>query len=89
MVAAVAGSAAAEALMTGRVGSRASWERRLTMGERWGTLRFIPHTEGWVLDDDDVPQWHTDGPAPRFADEWHPTTASSPRCTPRPAAAAS
>ena len=22
--------------------------------------------------DDDVPQWHTDGPAPRFADEWHP-----------------
>lgn len=72
IVAAFAGSAAAEALMAGRIGSRTSWERRLTMGERWGTLRFIPHTEGWVLVDDDVPQWHTEGPLPRFADEWHP-----------------
>ncbi|MER6048777.1 diguanylate cyclase CdgB [Streptomyces sp. NPDC001793] len=72
VVAAVAGSAGAEALMAGRVGSRASWERRLSMGERWGDLCFIPYTEGWVLDDDDVPQWHTAGPAPRFPDEWHP-----------------
>ncbi|GAB3653815.1 diguanylate cyclase CdgB [Streptomyces sparsus] len=72
VVAAVAGSAGAEAMMAGRVGSRASWERRLAMGEAWGELRFIPYTEGWVLDDDDVPQWHTAGPAPRFADEWHP-----------------
>ncbi|MEU7433040.1 diguanylate cyclase CdgB [Streptomyces sioyaensis] len=71
VVAAVAGSAGAEALMAGRVGSRASWDRRLSMGERWGDLIFIPHTEGWVLDDDDVPQWHTAGPAPRFPDEWH------------------
>ncbi|GHI33684.1 hypothetical protein Sdagh_54140 [Streptomyces daghestanicus] len=52
------------------------------MGERWGDLIFIPHTEGWVLDDDDVPQCTPDGPAPRFEDEWHPSTASSPRCTP-------
>ncbi|HET6636335.1 MAG TPA: diguanylate cyclase, partial [Streptomyces sp.] len=22
--------------------------------------------------DDDIPQWHTTGPAPRYADEWHP-----------------
>ncbi|MEV4743996.1 diguanylate cyclase CdgB [Streptomyces sp. NPDC049555] len=72
VVAAVAGSASAEALMAGRVGSRVSWERRLAMGDQWGELRFIPYTEGWVLDDDDVPQWHTGGPAPRFADEWHP-----------------
>ncbi|MFE3651232.1 diguanylate cyclase CdgB [Streptomyces sp. NPDC057579] len=72
VVAAVAGSAGAEALMAGRVGSRASWERRLSMGEHWGELCFIPYTEGWVLDDDDVPQWHTAGPAPRFPDEWHP-----------------
>ncbi|MFE3073505.1 diguanylate cyclase CdgB [Streptomyces sp. NPDC059247] len=72
VVAAFAGSSAAEALITGRVGSRASWERRLSMGCSWGELRFIPHTEGWVLMDDDVPQWHTDGPAPRFEDEWHP-----------------
>ncbi|MFI1018045.1 diguanylate cyclase CdgB [Streptomyces sp. NPDC020965] len=72
VVAAFAGSPAAEALITGRVGSRPSWERRLSMGEAWGELRFIPHTEGWVLIDDDVPQWHTEGPEPRFEDEWHP-----------------
>ncbi|MCP8709748.1 diguanylate cyclase CdgB [Streptomyces thermocarboxydus] len=73
VVAALSGNTAAEALITGRVGSRESWDRRLTMGERWGDLVFIPHTEGWVLDDDDVPQWYTDGPAPRFEDEWHPS----------------
>ncbi|MFI0724056.1 diguanylate cyclase CdgB [Streptomyces sp. NPDC021224] len=72
VVAAFAGSEAGEALLTGKVGSRAAWDRRLGMGRRWGSLRFIPHTEGWVLNDDDVPQWHTDGPLPRFADEWHP-----------------
>ncbi|MFJ5264258.1 diguanylate cyclase CdgB [Streptomyces sp. NPDC088387] len=73
VVAAFSGNAAAEALITGRVGSRDSWERRLSMGETWGSLVFIPHTEGWVLDDDDVPQWYTEGPAPRFEDEWHPS----------------
>ncbi|MFI6008107.1 diguanylate cyclase CdgB [Streptomyces sp. NPDC051243] len=73
VVAAFSGNPAAEALITGRVGSRESWERRLSMGEHWGDLVFIPHTEGWVLDDDDVPQWYTDGPAPRFEDEWHPS----------------
>ncbi|WP_053848708.1 diguanylate cyclase CdgB [Streptomyces sp. NRRL B-24085] len=73
VVAAFAGNQAAEALITGRVGSRESWERRLSMGETWGDLVFIPHTEGWILDDDDVPQWYTDGPAPRFEDEWHPS----------------
>ncbi|HET6858254.1 MAG TPA: diguanylate cyclase CdgB [Streptomyces sp.] len=72
VIAGFAGNPAAEALITGRVGSRSSWERRLSMGEAWGALRFIPHTEGWVLLDDDVPQWHTEGPEPRFADEWHP-----------------
>ncbi|MFF5705939.1 diguanylate cyclase CdgB [Streptomyces sp. NPDC012794] len=72
VVAAFAGDPAAEALITGRVGSRPAWERRLTMGEDWDGLRFIPHTEGWVLLEDDVPQWHTDGPDPRFQDEWHP-----------------
>lgn len=73
VVAAVAGSPAAEAMMAGRVGSRASWERRLSMGEYWGSLRFIPYSEGWVLDDDDVPQWHTTGPAPASPDDWHPS----------------
>ncbi|MFD7405169.1 diguanylate cyclase CdgB [Streptomyces sp. NPDC059866] len=73
VVAAFSGNPAAEALITGRVGSRESWERRLGMGETWGDLIFIPHTEGWILDDDDVPQWYTEGPAPRFEDEWHPS----------------
>jgi diguanylate cyclase (GGDEF)-like protein/PAS domain S-box-containing protein len=73
VVAAFAGNSAAESLITGRVGSRAAWERRLSMGEAWGDLRFIPHTEGWILHEDDVPQWHTDGPEPRFEDEWHPS----------------
>ncbi|PJE97405.1 sensor domain-containing diguanylate cyclase [Streptomyces carminius] len=72
VVAAVAGSEGAEAMLAGRTGSRAAWERRLAMGERWGELRFIPYTESWVLLDDDVPQWHAAGPAPRYADEWHP-----------------
>ncbi|MCH6161016.1 diguanylate cyclase CdgB [Streptomyces marispadix] len=72
VVAAVAGSQGAEAMMAGRVGSRSSWERRLSMGEAWGNLRFIPYTEGWVLDDDDVPQWHPAGPAPQSPDDWHP-----------------
>ncbi|MER6421073.1 diguanylate cyclase [Streptomyces sp. NPDC001137] len=73
IVAAFAGNSSAEALITGRVGSRESWERRLSMGRQWGGLRFIPHTEGWVLDDDDVPQWYTEGPEPQFEDEWHPS----------------
>ncbi|QPP08155.1 diguanylate cyclase [Streptomyces bathyalis] len=72
VVAAVAGSQGAEAMMAGRVGSRASWDRRLSMGEAWGNLRFVPYTEGWVLDDDDVPQWHSTGPAPQSPDDWHP-----------------
>ncbi|WP_406421238.1 diguanylate cyclase CdgB [Streptomyces sp. NBC_00873] len=72
VVAAFAGNSAAETLLTGRVGSRDAWERRLSMGESWDELCFIPHTEGWVLLDDDVPQWHTEGPEPRFEDEWHP-----------------
>ncbi|MFG7945323.1 GGDEF domain-containing protein [Streptomyces cacaoi] len=72
VVAALAGSPAAEAMMAGRVGSRASWERRLTMGEQWGSLRFIPYTEGWVLDEDDVPQWHTPSVIADRPDAWHP-----------------
>ncbi|HEX5567524.1 MAG TPA: diguanylate cyclase CdgB [Streptomyces sp.] len=72
VVAAVAGSEAAEAMMAGRVGPRGAWEHRLALGQRWGDLRFIPYTEAWDLLEDGVPQWHTAGPAPRYADEWHP-----------------
>ncbi|WP_112466225.1 diguanylate cyclase CdgB [Streptomyces triticisoli] len=73
VVAALSGDSAADSLITGRVGSRESWERRLTMGEDWDGLVFIPHTVGWVLDEDDIPTWYTDGPPPRFEDEWHPS----------------
>ncbi|MGW4447245.1 diguanylate cyclase CdgB [Streptomyces sp. NPDC004682] len=72
VVAAFSGNPAAEALIMGRVGARESWERRLRMGELWGDLVFIPHHEGWVLDEDDVPQWYTEGPLPRFEEGWHP-----------------
>jgi diguanylate cyclase (GGDEF)-like protein/PAS domain S-box-containing protein len=72
VVAAVAGSAAIRKAIAGRTGSRASWERRLTMGERWGDLRFIPYTEAWVLMEDDVPQWQVYTRTPQRADEWHP-----------------
>ncbi|MQY13079.1 hypothetical protein SRB5_32190 [Streptomyces sp. RB5] len=70
VIAAIAGSPAAEAMLAGRVGSRASWERRLNMGERWGELRFIPHSEGWVLDADDVPQTHPTCPYPVTPGDW-------------------
>src|SRR5258707_11973961 len=40
IVASVAGNAAAEALMAGRVAPRATWDRLLSIGERWGALRF-------------------------------------------------
>ncbi len=88
VVAAFAGNSAAESLITGRVGSRASWDRRLNMGETWGDLRFIPHTEGWVLDEDDVPQWHTDGPEPLSRTSGTPPTVSWRPCTHRACRAA-
>jgi len=72
IVASVAGNAAAEALMAGRVAPRAAWERLLNIGERWGELRYVPHTESWATDGGDIPIWRTEGPPPRFPDEWHP-----------------
>ncbi|MER6288500.1 diguanylate cyclase CdgB [Streptomyces sviceus] len=72
VVASFAGDAAAEAQVTGRVGSRAAWDRRLTMGEAWGDLRFIPHTEGPLFDEDDVPKWSADGTEPRSEEDWQP-----------------
>ncbi|MFE8948155.1 diguanylate cyclase CdgB [Streptomyces sp. NPDC007856] len=71
IVASFAGDAEVEARITGRVGSREAWERRLAMGEAWGDLRFIPHIEGRILDDD-VPQWYSDGPSDSNDGGWHP-----------------
>ncbi|MFE9341060.1 diguanylate cyclase CdgB [Streptomyces sp. NPDC007063] len=72
VVAAVAGSAAAEAMMAGRSGSRTAWERRLSLGQQWGALHFVPYTEGWVLDDDEVPEWHAPSAVRDTPDAWHP-----------------
>lgn len=71
VAAAFSGNAQAEALITGRVGSRDAWDRRLSMGQKWGDLVFIPHTAERI--DDDVPQWYSDGPAPRSENGWHPS----------------
>ncbi|RWZ69052.1 sensor domain-containing diguanylate cyclase, partial [Streptomyces albidoflavus] len=59
VVAAVAGNSSAEALLTGQVGPRHSWDHRLSIAEHWGDLRFISHTEAWQLDEDGVPGWYT------------------------------
>ncbi|MET7637307.1 diguanylate cyclase CdgB [Streptomyces sp. NPDC005438] len=72
VVAAVAGNADAEKTLAGQIAPRAAWDRRLSMGDHWASLRFIPYTEGWVLDDDEIPQWYAPGPAPRYPDDWHP-----------------
>jgi hypothetical protein len=86
VVAALAGSSTVEQMMAGRVGSRAAWNRRLNMGEAWGDLRFISHTEGWILDDDDVPQWRSTAPNPASRTSGTPPTACSHPCTVRAAA---
>ncbi len=72
VVAAFSGSEAADTFLTGRVGSRTAWERRLAAGEQWGALRFLRHDIARQLESDGIPTWYTPGPEPRFADEWHP-----------------
>ncbi|ASY34214.1 putative diguanylate cyclase domain-containing protein [Streptomyces sp. Tu6071] len=72
VVAALSGSDAADSLLTGRIGSRTAWERRLAAGEQWGALRFLRHDIARQLETDGIPAWYTPGPEPRFADEWHP-----------------
>ncbi|QUW77871.1 diguanylate cyclase [Streptomyces mirabilis] len=78
VVAAVAGNAGTDEMNPGEVAARAFWDRRLNMGEAWGDLRFVPHTEGRDLGEDDVPQSHADSPAagmpaPGSQGEWHPS----------------
>ncbi|MFE0630872.1 diguanylate cyclase domain-containing protein [Streptomyces sp. NPDC058864] len=72
VIAAIGGSEAAEALMIGRAGPREQWDRRLSMGQEWGSLRFISHEIGWTLDGDGVPSWTGGGPAPQSPEHWHP-----------------
>ncbi|MDX3078582.1 diguanylate cyclase domain-containing protein [Streptomyces sp. MI02-7b] len=72
VIAALAGSEAAEAFMIGRVGLRELWDRRLSMGQEWGSLRFISHELAWTLDGDGVPSWTGGGPMPQSPEQWHP-----------------
>ncbi|MEU6495788.1 diguanylate cyclase [Streptomyces sp. NPDC046984] len=60
-VIAVTGSDTAEAFMVGRVGPRAAWDVRLSMGERLGDVVYVSHEIGWTTDGDGVPSWHTEG----------------------------
>ncbi|MGW0957064.1 diguanylate cyclase domain-containing protein [Streptomyces sp. NPDC001212] len=60
-VIAVTGNDTAETFMVGRVGPRAAWDVRLSMGERWGDVVYVSHEIGWTTDGDGVPSWHTEG----------------------------
>ncbi|WP_308401079.1 diguanylate cyclase domain-containing protein [Streptomyces sp. AC512_CC834] len=71
VVAAIAGNAADEPLLTGRVGAREAWDRRLSMGEDWDGLRFIAHRDAEGLDVDGVPESFTALSA-MPAGVWHP-----------------
>ncbi|MCX4673570.1 diguanylate cyclase CdgB [Streptomyces sp. NBC_01381] len=73
VVASFAGDPATEALITGRVGSRNAWEKRLSIAEDWGALCYIPHTSAPACDADDIPQWPTsDRPARYLENAWDP-----------------
>ncbi|MER5637435.1 diguanylate cyclase [Kitasatospora sp. NPDC002227] len=58
-------------VLLGQVGSRESWDRLLGVSDHWGTLRFLPHDRGWAVGND-MPTWIGDGPAPVYANDWHP-----------------
>ncbi len=74
VVAAFSGNPAAEALITGRVGSRESWgpaaEHGRTLGATSSSYRTLRAGSSTTTT---YPQWYTDGPEPRFEDEWHPS----------------
>ncbi|MFD3579617.1 diguanylate cyclase CdgB [Streptomyces sp. NPDC058644] len=71
VVAAFAGDAAVEALVTGRVGSRDAWEHWLAAAEARGTIRFVPHAASRELDAHAIGLWHTeDRPAHQGENAW-------------------
>ncbi|MGW0631855.1 hypothetical protein [Streptomyces sp. NPDC002758] len=71
VVVSVAGDETAEAFLTGRVGPRAAWDARLSMGERWGDIVFISHQIGWTADGDGVPAWRAGSGADPAPNAWH------------------
>ncbi|MGW7426988.1 diguanylate cyclase domain-containing protein [Streptomyces sp. NPDC054813] len=70
-VVSVAGDKTAEAFMTGRVGPRAAWDTRLSMGERWGDVVFVSHQIGWTADGDGVPAWRAGSGGDPAPGAWH------------------
>lgn len=70
-VVSVAGDETAEAFLTGRVGPRAAWDTRLSMGERWGDVVFISHQIGWTADGDGVPAWRAGSGGDPAPGTWH------------------
>ncbi|MET9462173.1 diguanylate cyclase [Streptomyces canus] len=71
VVVSVAGDETAEAFLTGRVGPRARWDARLSMGERWGDVVFVSHQIGWTADGDGVPSWRGGAGADPAPNSWH------------------
>ncbi|MFB6811872.1 diguanylate cyclase domain-containing protein [Streptomyces sp. NPDC056387] len=60
VVAACAGDPTIEARVTGRVGSRDAWERRLSQGQDWGGPRFVPYSADPSVTGDDIPDWRNE-----------------------------
>ncbi|WP_405814081.1 diguanylate cyclase [Streptomyces sp. NBC_01390] len=71
VVVSVAGDETAEAFLTGRVGPRAAWDARLSMGERWGDVVFVSHQIGWTADGDGVPAWRAGAGGDPAPGAWH------------------
>ncbi|MFD7840560.1 diguanylate cyclase domain-containing protein [Streptomyces sp. NPDC059761] len=72
VVAAGSGSPEVEHLIVGKIGIRASWDRRLSLGTIRDNLHFIHHSQAQLLDNDSVPEWRTDAPEPHSENDWHP-----------------
>lgn len=71
VVASVTGNETAEAFLVGRIGPRAAWDDRLSMGERWGDVVYISHEIGWTTDGDGVPSWRAEGGPDPAPGRWH------------------
>lgn len=56
--------------LLGQVGSRESWERLLNVGDRYGSLVFVPHDRAWARAAD-LPTWSRDTAEPLDESCWH------------------
>ncbi|OPG08478.1 hypothetical protein B1R27_09795 [Streptomyces sp. GKU 895] len=71
VVAAVAGTDPQELPREGITTSRETWDSRLSAGEAWGELRFVPFPEGRLFLEGDLPRYG-DEPVLPFPDGWRP-----------------